>query len=392
MAYGKRRTYKKKSFSKKRKYSKKRKTTKKRSYVKNKRSRSSPLGHVSAPSMRMNVIPRTADRLHVKLDYKMKGELEWKNTAENHIGMTFLPTYLGAWNASNGPFKLAWPATGTNVNFPHAVSSTPGFFTLVSRYGKYVVNHVKLTVRCIRQEATDSTTCVIGMMPWTDTQFTGSVSRNSTLSPSANLSVWLPQNGLSAATVATTNIYNSQLMTIRQQPYVKMRQVSMPYNGKMSAIMSQSYSAKKFFPFGYPYGDQFSGELPDTAGSDGTPPTAGFHHYFFMQRTSAVQTGSELFDLEFDMQISCTFHEPGFMQSAPLFTMDEEKKESKEEKKTEFKQDEAEDEDLVDMSGLSLQSPKPSESSLQRAPTLILKTCLNSAHPADPHKVVDSCV
>lgn len=387
MAFKKRRTYKKKSFSKKRKYSKKRKTTKKRSYLKSKRSKkSSKLSHVTAPTMRLNVIPKTADRLHVKLNYKTRGLLDWRGTAERHIGMCFLPTYLGINSVNKGPFQLAWPNAGTNVNFVSAVATTPGFLTLVSRFTEYYVTSVSINVRVTRQEAVDSTTCVIGMMPLTAAQFVRLFIRNTALSPTANNSFWLPNAGDTATTVATTQTYEQQLMMIKQQPYVKMAQVQMPYSGKQFASLHQRYSAKKFSAFGYPYGPGFSGTLPAITASDGTPPTQGFQHYFFMHNTGPG-AGDEKFDIDMDMTIHATFHRPTFVQTAPTF---EESKEEKVDEKTD--EPEEVEEDLVDMSSLSLMSPKPSQSSLERAPTLILKTCLNSSHPNDPHKVVDSCV
>lgn len=383
----KRRTFKKKSFSKKRKYSKKRRSTKKRNYVSKKR-KTGFLGRLNAPRMAMNVIPKTADRLHVKLDYKMRGQLLWANTAEQHIGMEIRPTYLGPWNASVGPFSMTWPAAGSNVNFPHTVSSTPGFYTLVSRFERYYVSSVKISVKVTRQEAADSTTCIIGMMPLNHTQALDMVHRNSTLSPTSNNSFMIPARTLDATVALTGSLCNSQLMTIKQQPYVKLSSVSMPYNGKMVGRLHQSYAMKKFSKMGFPFGEEFSGILPTEDGKDGTPPEESPAHYFFMQRTSAATCNSEAFDIEFDLQVSATFHQPNFMQSAPLYSDD-----SKEEKKTESKVDEADDEpeDLVDpvSSGLSLSSLSMSSPS-QSPPGLV--TCLNTAHPQTPHFKVSTCV
>lgn len=385
--YSKKRSFKKKSFSKKRKYSTKRRTTKKRAYVKSKRSRGG-MSHLNAPRVAMNVIPRTADRLHVILDYKMRGQLSWANTAEQHIGMEIRPTYLCPWNVGFGPFSQAWPPSGANVLFPHSVSSTPGYFTLESRYNRYYVTSVSISVRVTRQDNADPCECIIGMMPLTQYQAVNMIARNTTLSPTANKSFLLPMNGLTPTTVLTGNLCDSQLMVLRQQPYVKYRGVSLSTNDKYTAYISQRYAMKKFTKMGYPYSADSSGILPIIGGTEGTPPVDSPAHYFFMQRTAAGTPGNEAYDIEFDLKVHATLHEPYFQQQSPAFTVEskDEKTESKEEKKEE------EEDDLVDMSSLSLTSPKPSESSLQRAPTLILKTCLNSSHPSDPHKVVDTCV
>jgi len=371
-----RKTFKRRP-TRKRTFKKRRGTTFKRRHLK--RRRHGILGRISAPRLAMNVIPRTADRLHVSFDYKMRGQLSWANTAEQHIGMIFAPTHLGAWNASFGPFASAWPAAGTNILFPHSVSSTPGFFTTISRYSQYYVSSVKITARIVRQEAADSCTCIVGMMPLSATQFSRMILRNTTMSPTANNSYWVPQVGNSATTPATGNICNSQLMTIRQQPYLKTREVSMPYNGKQSAVLSQRYSAKKFLSLGFPFSIDSNGNLPTGPGSDGTPPVDQFYHYFFMQRTAAATPSNEAYDIEFDMQIHCTLHDPGFMQSAPTETQvdpvpaDPEMKE--------------EDDDLIDvnetpstpnLSNLSLTTPR--------------STCLNPSHPTIPHQRAGTCV
>lgn len=370
-SFKKSRTFKKKSF----KRSSKKKSSTKRKYVKKRRS---TMSHISAPTMRLNVIPKNADRLHVKLNYKSRGLLDWRGTAERHIGMVFLPTYLGVNNVANGPFKLAWPNAGTNVNFVSNVSTTPGFLTLVSRYTQYYVTSVSLTVKVTRQEAADSTTCIIGMLPITSAQYVRTLNRNTGLSPTANANVWFPDSAITATTVATTQIYESQLMMIKQQPNLKMRQVCMPYSGKQSATLHQKYSAKKFSQMGYPYSSDFSGTLPATSSSDGTPPALGFQHYFFMHNTGP-SAGDEKFDIDLDMTVHATFHRPTFVQQAPTFISNSEEKK---EEKSENKEDD-DDEDLVDaMPTLSLMSPNPHT----------LSTCLNSSHPNDPHKKVDTCV
>lgn len=345
------------------------------------------MGRISAPRLAMNVVPKTADRLHVSLDYKMRGQLSWANTAENHIGMLLSPCRIGASSVTHGPFLDAWPASGANVLFPHAVSTTPGFLAVCSRYNRYYVSSVKLTVKVIRQEATDSTSAIIGMMPLTTSQRSEMVHRNTALSPLANKSYWLPQNGATDTTVSTGLTNDSQLLCINQQPYVKKACVSMPYNGKMYGRISQRYSAKKFLQMGFPFGDEFSGVVPATLADDGTPPDEQFYHYFFMQRTSAATPANEAFDIEFDVQLHCTLHDPSFMQNAPTLEL----KESKEEKKEE-KSEEKEDDDLMDD---LVDPPTPSLSSLSLSSPINVPgpvwTCLNPSHIGG-HTRASTCI
>lgn len=373
-----------KSKGRKRTYGKVRRTIKKGNY---KRSRAvsrkrkhGALSHVTAPNMRLNVIPKTADRLHVKLNYKTRGLLDWRGTAERHIGLALLPTYLGVNSVSHGPYSVVWPTAGTNVNFPSSVSTTPGFLTLVSRFTQYYVSSVSLTIKVTRQDAADSTTCIIGMMPLTPAQFTRLVVRNTGLSPTANVSQWLPMNGATSSTTATTSIYEQQLMTIKQQPYVKMRTLSSNVSGHQVASLHQRYSAKKFCDFGFPYGDGFQGTLPVTTADDGSPPNKGFQHYFFMHDTGPGN-GDAKYDIDMDLTVHATFHRPIFMQNAPLYvppmTTD-----GDEEKKDDAIADDTEDlvdtSDSLSLQGLSLATPRG--------------TCLNPAHPAAIHERKSTCV
>lgn len=348
-------------------------------------SSQSSIMHVNAPRLAMNVIPKTADRVHATLDYKMRGQLSWAVAAEQHLGMIIRPTYLGPWNVAFGPFGLSWIAAGTNVLFPHTVSSTPGFFTLASRYSTYYVSGVEISVRVVRQEANDSSTHVIGMLPLTGYQQQAMILRNTTASPTANNNYLLPQQGLTSTTVMTSGLANAQLMTIHQQPYYKETTTTMPYSGQAKAYLKQKYPAKKFVQFGFPYGDGFQGILPNTTGTDGTPPDNGFAHYFYMQRTAAVTPGIEAFDIEFDLKLKVTLSDPGFMQSAPTITIDDNKEEKKEEKKEIKKEDDDDyDEDLVnapDFSKLSLSTPT----------TKSPYTCLNPKHPPG-HTPSSTCV
>lgn len=336
---------------------KRRMGSRKRSFKRRRSHKRGQLSHVTAPTMRLNVIPKTADRLHVKLNYKSRGLLGWDAVAERHIGTVFLPTYLGVNSVNNGPYKLAWPNAGTNVTFVSNVSTTPGFLTLVSRYTQYYVTSVSITVRVVRQEATDSTSCVIGMFPLTAAQFTRLNNRNTALSPTANNSFWLPTTSTTSTTVATTAIYEEQLMTIKQQAYLKMRTIKMPYSGGNVATLHQRYSAKKFSQMGYPYSSDFSGTLPAVAMSDGTPPALGFQHYFFMHNTGP-SAGAEKFDLDFDMTIHATFHRPTFMQVAPTMIQKSDLEETKEDVEDLIDQDS----DAImtpNLSNLSLTSPHP---------------------------------
>lgn len=333
----------------------------------------------------MNVIPKTADQASVKFNYKLRGQLTWAQTAERHIGFAIVPQFLGTSSVTSGPFQNSWPASGTNVNFPRSVSTTPGFGTLVSRYTKYFTTTIDITIRVIRQDATDSTSILIGSMPLTESQYLGLLHRNTGAAPTANNSYWLPQTGLTATTAATNTIIDAQIMCIKQQPYVKYATVSMPYNGKMIGSVHQRYSSTKFSPFGHPYGASFSGTLPlGTATGDGTPPTDGFAHYFFMSNVAGGLTaGVENFDVEMDLTVGCVLHDPVFMQNAPTLT-DDGKGESKEEKKSEEKEDD-DTEDLInppDFSQLSLTTPKTSS---------LLYTCLNPKHPPG-HVPSSTCV
>lgn len=387
--YGKRRSFKKRSFGKKRKYSVGRKSSKKRSYISAKRrrvsSRGSILRRINAPSFPMNVIPKTADRLHSVLNYKMRGQLSWANTAENHIGMILKPCHIGASSVTNGPYLLSWPAGGANVLFPRAVSTTPGFLTVCSRYNRYYVSSAKIMVRAVRQESADSCTAIMGMMPLTTGQFSEMVLRNTTLSPNTNNSYWLPQNGATDTTLSTGLTNDSQLLCIRQQPYVKMTSISTPVNGKLIGKLTQQYSAKKFIQMGFPFGDEFSGITPNGLATDGSPPDEQFYHYFFMQRTSAGTPGNEAFDLDFDIQLHVTFHDPSFMQNAPTYTS-----ESKEEKKSEEKEMDDDQEDLVDPQLTPL--PSLSDLKISSPPSSYTSTCLNSSHPSGPHTRVGTCI
>lgn len=361
----------------KRTYTKGRRVTKKRSYKRARVvSRKRSMARINAPRLAMNIIPKTADRLHVTFDYKMVGQLTWANTAEQHIGLLIKPTYLAAWQAAYGPFGGVWPAAGTNVLFPHSVSSTPGYYTAVSRYQRYYVSSVSLTARVTRQDNADEQTIVVGMLPLTAHQGQGLILRNTATAPTSNNSYFLPQSGLASTTVLTGNLSNSQLMMIEQQPYTKIRRMIPVESGRSSAYLHQRYSMKKFSRMGFPYDADSSGILPQAPATEGTPPVDSPYHYFFLQRSAASTPSTESMDIEFDLKVHCTLHGATFIQSAPTIEVD-----GKEEKKVEPAE---EDDDLVDppeplsLKGLSLSTPKG--------------TCLNSSHPAAPHERVSTCV
>lgn len=385
----KRKTYKRKSYSKKR-------SSYKRSYVKKRRG-TPQLRHVTIPRAPSDLIPKTADRMHTTLNHKLRGHLTWANTAERFMGMAILPTYLGVDSSTVGPFQLSWPVSGTNVLFPHTTSTTPGFRTLIGRFSRYYITQATVTIKVTRQDTTDGSVVQIGMVPLTGLQYTLMLNRNTALSPTANNSLWIPAQSVTTTIVATSNVYDTEIMALKQQPYVKQKLVGAPIGGgyKQSASISQTYSAKKFSAFGYPFGDSFNGTLPVTTVDDGTPPTSGFYHYFFMYDQGGNLAPTTMnFDIDMSVTVKVTMHRPGFASQNPLYLplpdagdllargTTIQSSDGKEEKKMDDDSDDVED--LVDpptgFNSLSLSTPKSHspEAPLYNPP---LFTCLNPNHP-----------
>jgi len=341
---------------------------------------------LSIPRIAMNVIPRTADRVRTTLDYKMRAQLLWANTAEQHLGMIIKPNILGPWNTATGPFQSTWPANGSNVLFSHTVSSTPGFSSVTSRYQNYLVTGSKINVKITRQEAADSTTCWAGLLPLTPDQTVNMVLRNSAASPTANNNYLIPQRALTAGITMDGGIANAQLMTIRQQAHNIIHTVTMPYSGANKTTLSQTVSAKKFQPLGYPYGDSFVGILPAQNGptfagttGDGVPPPTQYNHYFFMQRTSAATPGTEAFDIEFDLKVYVTLHNPYFTQSAPTLADDD--------------PGPLDDPGIEEDYSMGDTPVTPNLSNLSlTTPSHATSTCLNPQHPKIMHEKVGTCI
>lgn len=284
------------------------------------------LSRIGIRRVPMNVIPRTADRARIVFDYKLRANLFWAATAERHIGFAILPCTIGVNSVNVGPFQDAWPASGTNVTFAKAVSTTIGFLTMATRYQKYYVSGHSISIKVIRQNVpvTDTSTVEIGMMPLTQNQFVSMVSRNTALSPLSNNNVWLPGNTYTSTTVATQATYDSVILVTKQQPYVKYGMLSVPYAGRQTRTLKQWVSAKKFTDMGFPMGDQFSGLLPVVSGTDATPPASQFYHYFWMHdQSGGAGIGDETFDVEITLKIHMTLHRPGFLQVAPTLTSDD---------------------------------------------------------------------
>lgn len=359
----------------------KRRSTFKRSTFKKKRKghRGDALSLVTT-RIPMNVIPTYSDRVRTTFDYKMRGQLSITNVAESVIGMYINPQYLGPWSVSAGPFRAIWPSAGTNVLFPHSVSSTPGFASATSRFQNYVVTGSKISVKVTRQEAADSTTCLFGLLPLTQDQTAALVLRNSAASPTANNSYLLPQRLLTTTSTMDGLVANAQLMVVKQQPHSIIKSVTMPYSGHSVTHLSQSVSAKKFLPFGYPYGSDYQGALPLSLGptfagttGDGVPPVAQYSHYFWMQRTTAVTPNTEAFDIEMDLKIHVLLHNPYFAQSAP--TLDDP------EPPDPYPEDyEMDPPSTPNLTNLSLTTPSHAS------------TCLNPQHPKIQHERVGTCV
>lgn len=360
----------------------KRRRTFKRSTVKKKRR-----GHrgdalrVVTQKLPMNVISTYADRVRTTFDYKMRGQLSITNVAESVIGMYINPQYLGPWSISTGPFRAIWPAAGTNVLFPHSVSSTPGFSSATSRFQNYIMLGSKISVKITRQEAADSTTCLFGLLPLTQDQNAALVLRNTAASPAANNSYLLPQRLLTTTSTMDGLVANAQLMVVKQQPHHIIKSVTMPYSGHSTTYLSQEVSAKKMLPFGYPYGGDYQGALPLSNGptfagttGDGVPPGAQYSHYFWMQRTTAVTPNTEAFDIEIDLKVHVQLHNPYYAQSAP--TLDEPGPPDP-------------DPDDYDMDN---PPPTPNLSNLSLTTPSHASTCLNPQHPKIQHERVGTCV
>lgn len=375
----------------KRTYTRARLVTKRRSYkrarVVSRKRHSMPIHSSRAPKY---LFPKGADRLRVVLPHKLHMALTWANTAEGFLGTVIDCTALAVQTLSAGPFQNVWPTSGSNVTCNKVVAGIPNFLTECTQFQMYYVSGVDVKITVTRQNALDGTTIKVGTMPLNRFQRANLILRNTGASPLTNLN-YVPPGYLITDVSTSSNIPAECIHALEQQANVRMRSLSNPMSGKPIAVLRQRYSAKKVQDIGFPYDAQFQGTLPQTVGSNGTPPTAAHYQYFFMMDDGGgTASANQNYDIDFDISLHVTMFRRTWnsLNSLTAVPPDFHDPGNKEEKKTEKKDPEGfigEDDgvdDLVDpplsLQGLSLTTPKG--------------TCLNSSHPSVPHDRVSTCV
>jgi len=361
---------------------------------------------VSAPRMKMYVIPKTADRIHCKLKYTAQCQLSWTQGGDSFLGFFIQPMKLGYNSVLVGPFaEMAQGAVGLGVGrtLNWQTNTSVGDTTLFSRFLKYYVTGVDLTIKVQRQDGDDHSTVVLGMFPVTYWQCGGIpvgggsgqfFVRNSAASPSSDNNIWPPGLGYTS----TSNNYTdagSAFTVCKQQGHNKYRSLTNTFGGKASATLRQSYSTKKFLNVGFPYDSNFSGTLPGAGASDGTPPTDNYasYHYWYLYNDEGLVSGDAppgLGNEQFTITIDVISHVTCY-QAALVVSGRPSEPSPPPEGKSEAKEDDAEiEEDLVDIPQLSLSSL--SVSSPLSTPVKPLSTCLNPKHPQIPHSRAGTCL